>query len=79
MGAVCWMHDHPVVAARITITFQHMVPLGTDATIDAWIDLVDGRKLSTRARLLDGSGLVLADGEGLFVVLSPDRLDHFQP
>ncbi|MGE3273807.1 MAG: PaaI family thioesterase [Vicinamibacterales bacterium] len=73
MGGVCWMNGHHVVAARIGITFLHMVPLGTDATVEAWLDLVDGRKVTARARLLDDAGTVLAEGDGLFIVLPPGR------
>lgn len=74
MGGVCWMNGHHVVAARIGITYLHILPLGTDATIEAWLEAVDGRKVGVRSRLADDAGTVYAEGEGLFVVLRPGRL-----
>jgi len=69
MGGACWMHGHRVLAGRIGVTFLRPVPLGTDATVEAWIDLVDGRKISARARLLGKGGTTLAESEGVFIVL----------
>jgi acyl-coenzyme A thioesterase PaaI-like protein len=74
MGGVCWMNGHHVVAARIGVTYLHILPLGTDATVEAWLEVVDGRKVSVRSRLADEAGTVYAEGEGLFVVLRPERL-----
>lgn len=37
MGGACWMHGHAVLAARLTVTYLRPVPLGTDATVEAWI------------------------------------------
>ena len=77
MGGVCWLNQHRVVAARISVTFLRMIPLGLDASVDAWIDLVEGRKITTRARLLDRDGGVLAESDGLFVVLREEVLQTF--
>jgi len=77
MGGVCWMNGHAVLAARLTITYLRPVPLGTDATVDAWIDLIEGRKVSTRGRLLDRDGSPFAEADGLFVVIKPDVLQAF--
>jgi acyl-coenzyme A thioesterase PaaI-like protein len=64
MGGACWMHGHRVLAGRLSVTYRKLVPFGTDATVEAWIDLVDGRKISTRARLLDERGETCADADG---------------
>jgi acyl-coenzyme A thioesterase PaaI-like protein len=77
MGGVCWMNGHPVLAARVTINFARPIPLGTDATVEAWIDLIEGRKISTRARLLDAESLVFAEADGLFVVMKAEVLEGF--
>ena len=74
MGAVCWMNHHRVVGARITINYAHMVPLGFDGRVEAWIDFVERRKITTRARLTDGNGKIYAEGEGLFIELPADKL-----
>lgn len=74
MGAAAWVAGHPSIAARIAVDFRHFVPLGLDGLIEAWVDGVDGRKITTRARLLDGDGRALAEGGGLFVKLTAEQI-----
>ncbi|MGH9846821.1 MAG: hypothetical protein ACREEM_49620 [Blastocatellia bacterium] len=45
---------------------NRLLPLGTLATLEAWAEQTDGRKVSTRGRLLDSSGEPFAEGKGLF-------------
>jgi acyl-coenzyme A thioesterase PaaI-like protein len=68
VGGVAWMMGYRVVVARITVDFRTMVRIGTDATLEASIAGVDGRKVTCRARLNDGETL-LAEAEALCVVL----------
>ena len=74
MGGVCWMNQHQVLAARLLVTFLQPLPLDTHTTVDAWIVSVDGRKVSVRSRLLDATDQVLAEAEGLFIVMKQDYL-----
>lgn len=78
LGAAAWADGHPVVVARLSVDFRTMVPLGTDATFEAWVERVDGRKVHTRGRLLDASGRLLAEGEALCIVLGSDHVEKFQ-
>ena len=73
MGAAAWTEGHIVVAVRLDTSFQRMLPLGTDSTLEAWVDRVDGRKVWTRGRLLDAGGETFATAEALFVKLDPVR------
>ena len=47
MGAVCWMNDHKVVAATISVTFIAMLPIETETILEARIARIDGRKIHT--------------------------------
>jgi acyl-coenzyme A thioesterase PaaI-like protein len=76
MGAAAWMAGHFSVAARLIVDFREMVPVGLEGMIDTRIATVDGRKVTVRSRLLDGDR-VLAEGEALFVILTPDQLADF--
>ena len=76
MGAACWMNKHAVVAARITINFRHLVPLGFAGRVEAWIDRIEGRKVFLIARLTDDAGRVHAEGEGLFVKLTKEQMER---
>jgi acyl-coenzyme A thioesterase PaaI-like protein len=73
MGAAAWHAGHPVVAARLTIDFRSMVALGTEATLEARVEHVDGRKVRVLGRLLGRYGGVLAEAHGLFIVPSEER------
>ena len=74
MGAVCWMNGHQVVAATITITFVAMLPIETETIVEATIERIEGRKVHLRSTLKNPSGLVVAEGAGLFVILREEQL-----
>jgi acyl-coenzyme A thioesterase PaaI-like protein len=76
MGGAAWYAGHPVVAARISVDFREMVPIGTEATIEARIEQVDGRKIRARGRMIGNDGQLYAEGEGLFIVLEHDQLER---
>lgn len=69
MGRAAWMQGHAVVAARLTVDFRAMLPLETVVQFEAFVDVVDGRKVHTRAVLTDAAGKIIAAGNGLFIVL----------
>lgn len=73
MGAAAWVQGHLVVAARLDTSFQRMLPLGTDALLEAWVDRIEGRKVWTLGRLLDADGEPFAEAEALFVKLDKQR------
>lgn len=74
MGAAAWHAGHRVIAARITVDFRKMVPIGMTATIEARVEAIHGRKIHTRARMTDAEGALCASSEGLFIVLKPEQL-----
>ena len=78
MGAVCWMNDHRVVAATITVKFLAMLKIETETILEASIDRVEGRKVHTRSTLMDLSGRAVAEGTGLFIILRDETLQTLQ-
>lgn len=72
MGAAAWLAGYVVVAVHLEVDFRDMLPLGTDARFDAWVEGVDGRKVSCRGRLF-GDGAEYAESSGLFLTLPEDR------
>lgn len=74
MGSCAWLAGYPVVAAHIEADFRRMLPLGTDARLEAWVERVEGRKVFVRARLTGEEGALFAGSTGLFVILQPERL-----
>jgi acyl-coenzyme A thioesterase PaaI-like protein len=73
MGAAAWVAGHVAVAARLDTNFRRMLPLGSDATLEGWVERAEGRKIWTAGRLLDSQGEPFASAEGLFIELPPER------
>lgn len=78
LGAVAWASGYPVVVARLTVDFRRMVALGTDATLEARVDHVEGRKVMTRGRLTAPDGEVLAEGKAICVLVTEAHLEQFR-
>ena len=77
MGGASWMNGHQSVAAKIAVSFLEMLKLETETTAEAWIDRTDGRKIYLRAKLSHPAGTVVAEADGLFIVLRDDQQKKF--
>lgn len=73
MGAAAWLAGHLVVAVRLDTSFRKMLPLGTDALLEAWVEAVDGRKIRAHGRLLGADGEIFSEADGLFVEIDGER------
>jgi acyl-CoA thioesterase FadM len=78
LGAAAWADGYPILVARLAVDFRQLLPLGTDATFETWVAGVDGRKVTTRGRLLLPDGSVVAEGEALCVMLAQEHIDRLQ-
>jgi acyl-coenzyme A thioesterase PaaI-like protein len=78
LGAVAYAHGHAVLVARLGVDFRAMVPLEVDATVETWIERVDGRKIATRGRLTGPDGSLLAEGHALCVQLGDHHVETFR-
>ncbi|TFV76220.1 PaaI family thioesterase [Blastococcus sp. CT_GayMR20] len=70
------------LTATLTVTYRRPVQLGIPLVLAAETGEVDGRRTTARARLTpeDDPGTTLAEAEGLFVALRPERAaDVFAP
>ncbi len=56
------------MTGRLTVSFRKPTPLERELTLSGELVKVEGRKITTRARLQDGDEL-LAEAEGLFIGL----------
>ncbi|NOZ01466.1 MAG: PaaI family thioesterase [Deltaproteobacteria bacterium] len=77
MGAAVWLAGHAVLAGTLTCRFRKPIPLGTVATLAAWKESKDGRKVFARSTLHDAGGLLLSEGEGIYIEIPPDRFREF--
>jgi len=63
------------LTATLTVTYRRPVRLGVPLLATAEVGTTDGRRTTARARLVaeDDPGTTLAEAEGLFVALRPER------
>src|SRR5204863_9937733 len=73
MGAAAWMAGHIAVAGHLATDFRAMLPLGTDATFEAWVERREGRKVWTAGTLGGAGGTLYAQASALFIRLDPER------
>jgi len=74
LGFLLYVIGAPAVTAKLEVNYRKPVTLDTEYTLWAHLDGREGRKLFTTVEMYDAAGGVVADGKGLFVVVS---LDHF--
>ena len=72
MGFACWLHEMPVLAARIEVDFRAPLPIPALVQVVGEITRIEGRKISTKASLTALDGRVFSEATGLFVRLSPE-------
>lgn len=72
MGFSAWIIGYSVVAASITIDYLEMLPVETVVTVEARVENVDGKKITTRGKIYMGD-VVFATGEGLFINIPTER------
>ncbi len=78
MGIGAWLSGHQVVAAKLSVEFKRLVPLELPAMLEAWVESAEGRKVTTRGRIVGPDGEAYTLGEGLYVTLAPDRFGSMQ-
>lgn len=76
MGISAWIAGHTVVAAKITIEYRKMLPLGTVTTVEAKVSSVNGKKVITSGIIYDDTGSVYAESEGLFISIPIERFEE---
>ena len=72
MGLVMSISGTPAFTGRLTVTYRAPVPLGEQLEVRAHQASRTGRKISITAELRSGATL-LAEAEGLFIVVDPEH------
>lgn len=77
LGFVNVGNERPGMTARLTVRYRRPTPLYTMLTLEGWNTNVDGRRIVTHGRILDGD-TVTAEAEGLFIAIGHERaLEYF--
>lgn len=72
MGIVLTIHSTPAFTARLTVSYLAPAPVGVELEFRARLTSRDGRKLCMAAEATH-AGTVIAEAEGLFIALPPER------
>ena len=67
LGTIPAVIGKPGFTAYLTTRYRRPTPLGR-LHAEAWVESVDGRKVTARGHLLDSGGTMTAEAEGLFVM-----------
>ncbi len=68
---------NPGMTARLTVRYRRPTPLHVELVIEAWAERLEGRRVHTMGRLMDGE-TVTAEAEGMFVNIGAERaLEYF--
>jgi len=78
MGLAAWMSGHYVMSVRLTAEFLRVLPLGTEARVEARVVRVRGRKVHTLGTLSGADGAAFSRAKGLYVVLPSDMIEQFR-
>ena len=57
----------------LALEYKRPTPLGVPLLFEAWVDRVDGRRITSRA-LVRHAGEVTVEASGLFILLDPERV-----
>jgi len=72
MGFAAWISGQTVVAANISVNHIEMLPVNSVVTVEAWVKTIEGRKVTTKARIYIDD-VVFSTAEGLFINIPADR------
>lgn len=76
MGASVWLQGFTAVAAKITVDYRKMLPLGTITTVEAKVSSADGRKIMAKGKIYDKTCTVYSESEGLYINIPPERFGN---
>jgi len=73
MGIAAWIRGYTVVAAKITVHYRKMLPLGSVITVEAKVTSVNGKKVTTKGKIYDETDTLFTESEGLFINIPHER------
>ena len=69
MGASAWQAGHKSVAANLTVNFKLPVPVGSNVSVSAQVERIEGRKAFTRATLALPDGTAAVEATAIFIAI----------
>lgn len=76
LGIANIVAGQPGMTARLTVHYRRPTPLFRELRFLAWVERVEGRRITTRGELYDGDTLT-AEADGLFVRPRPEQAEEY--
>lgn len=73
MGYVLLLRETPAFTGRLGVSYRAPTPVETPLLATAWMDRREGRKLFMAATLTTPDGDLIAEGDGVFIAIPPER------
>ena len=74
LGAAVWGRGHRAFTGKLEYSYRQLLPLGTVAWCEAWIEEIRGRKIVVKGRLFEGDTLY-GESEALFIGMRDEHLE----
>jgi uncharacterized protein (TIGR00369 family) len=73
MGKASRFHGEHAVTADLRIEYLRPIPSGKEIIVEGFVARREGRQLYHEGEIRDTEGVVLARGQGRFVVIDPEK------
>ena len=73
LGSANLVAGHPGMTGTLAVTYRRPTPLGQELSLRAWVEGVDGRKVTTKGQITH-LGEVTAEATGLFIAVDPLKM-----
>lgn len=76
MGVVAWISGYSVVSIELNVKYKKMLPVNTQVTIEAYIELINNRKIITKAKMYDNKGAIFSTSDGTYINLPKEKFGN---
>jgi len=73
MGKAARFHSEHAVTAELRVEYKRPIPAGAEIVVEGFVTRRDGRQLYHEGEIRTAAGVLLARGEGRFVVIDREK------
>jgi len=73
MRFAAWVSGNAVLTIRLSTNFKKMLPLNSHTLVTTLVEVADAQKMRITSQLLNAQDEVMADAEGLFMVIPSEK------
>ena len=73
MGIAAWIAGYTVVSIELNVKYKKMLPVNGVVTIEANIDSISNRKVTTKAKIYDNTGTIFSLSDGTYLNIPKEK------